>query len=42
MAEKVKIISYAGDPIRINLPELRVNRLFERYGQSFLFDADTV
>lgn len=42
MAEKVKIISYAGDPIRINLPELRVNRLFEKHGQSFLFDADTV
>lgn len=42
MAEKVKVISYAGDPIRINLPELRVNRLFERQGQSFLFDADTV
>ena len=42
MAKKVKIISYAGHSIRINIPELRVNRLFEKQGQSFLFDADTV
>lgn len=42
MAEKVKVISYAGNPIRINIPELRVNRLFEKHGQSYLFDVDTI
>ena len=42
MSKKVKIISYAGNSIRINIPELRVNRLFERQGQSYLFDTDTI
>ena len=42
MTKKVKIISYTNDAIRIYVPSLRVNRLFEKYGQSFLFDADTV
>ena len=42
MSNKVKITSYAGHAIRINIPELRVNRLFEQQGQSFLFDADIV
>lgn len=42
MAEKVKIISYTNDCIRIYIPELRVNRAFEKHGQSYLFDADIV
>ena len=42
MSKKVKVISYAGNSIRINIPELRVNRLFEKQGQSYLFDADTL
>jgi hypothetical protein len=42
MTKKVKIISYTNDAIRIYVPSLRVNRLFEKYGQSFLFDADVV
>ena len=42
MSKKVKIVSYAGNSIRINIPELRINRLFERQGQSYLFDADAV
>lgn len=42
MAEKVKVIGYVGNKTRIYIPELRVNRLFEKYGQSFLFDRDTV
>ena len=42
MSKKVKVISYAGNSIRINIPELRVNRLFEKQGQSYLFDVDTL
>lgn len=42
MAEKVKIISYVEHSVRINIPELRVNRLFEKQGQSYLFDSDIV
>jgi hypothetical protein len=42
MTEKIKITSYAEYRVRISIPELRVNRLFEKYGQSYLFDADTV
>jgi hypothetical protein len=42
MTKKVKIISYTNDAIRFYVPSLRVNRLFEKYGQSFLFDADIV
>lgn len=42
MSKKVKIVSYAGNSIRINIPELRVNRLFEKQGQSYLFDVDTI
>ena len=42
MAEKVKVISYAGNSIRINIPELRVNRVFEKHGQSYLFDVEVV
>mgnify|MGYP003290905180 CR=1 FL=1 len=42
MSNKVKITSYVGHKIRINVPELRVNRLFEKQGQSYLFDKDVV
>lgn len=42
MSKKVKVISYAGNSIRVNIPELRVNRLFEKQGQSYLFDVDTL
>ena len=42
MSKKVKVISYAGNSIRINIPELRVNRLFEKQGQSYLLDVDTL
>jgi hypothetical protein len=42
MSNKVKITSYVGHKVRINVPELRVNRLFEKQGQSYLFDKDVV
>lgn len=42
MANKVKVISYTDNSVRINIPELRVNRLFEKQGQSYLFDADVL
>lgn len=42
MGNKVKVTSYTEGKVRFYLPELRVNRLFEKYGQSYLFDADTL
>jgi len=42
MAKKIKITSCTDRVTRIKLPELRVNRLFEKEGQSFLFDEDVV
>lgn len=42
MSEKVKIISYVDHSVRIYIPELRVNRLFEKQGQSYLFEASVV
>jgi hypothetical protein len=42
MTKKVKIISYTNNAIRLYIPSLRVNRLFEKYGQSYLFDADVI
>jgi hypothetical protein len=42
MAEKVKITSYSNGMLNLYIPELRVNRFFEKNGQSFLFDKDAV
>jgi hypothetical protein len=42
MAEKIKITNYSSGRLNLYLPSLRVDRLFERSGQSFLFDKDAV
>lgn len=42
MSKKVKITSCTNNATRIKIPELRVNRLFEKEGQSFLFDAEVI
>lgn len=42
MSKKVKITSCTSDATKLYIPSLRVNRFFERQGQSFLFDADVV
>lgn len=42
MAEKVKITNYSNGMLNLYIPELRVNRFFEKSGQSFLFDKDAV
>lgn len=42
MSKKVKITSKSNQKLRLKFPELRVNRLFEREGQTFLFDAEVV
>lgn len=42
MSDKVKITSYAEYRIHILIPELRVDRTFSNYGQTYLFDSATV
>lgn len=42
MAKKVKITSKTNQALRLKFPELRINRLFDKEGQSYLFDADAV
>lgn len=42
MAKKVKIISKTNQAWRLRFPELRVNRLFDKEGQSYLFDEDVI
>jgi hypothetical protein len=42
MANKVKITSCSNHKIRLYVPELRVNRLFEKQDQSYLFDEEII